>query len=43
MTTQDRNVLISATISGVGMLICLTGLGWAVVGLLRLVPKRNGA
>lgn len=37
MTAQDRDVLTAALISGTGLLLCLTGLGWVAVQLLNLI------
>lgn len=43
MTRQDRDVLVCALISGTGLLLALTGLGWVAVQLHALIPKKNGA
>lgn len=37
LSSQDRDVLVVCLIGGAGMLAALTGTGWAILGLARLV------
>lgn len=39
MSSQDRDVLVYALLSGTAMMLVLSGFGWVAVRLLKGSPK----